>query len=133
MPEFTTVHLSPLPVASAPDGTDVRLLGALPGGSMAHFTLAPGKTSLAVAHRTVDEVWLFLAGRGEMWRRQDGREEIEPVAAGVSVTVPLGTAFQFRAFEGEPLVFVAITMPPWPGADEAFAVEGAWEPTVGIR
>ena len=37
---------------------------------MAHFELPPGETSTAVAHRTVEEVWFFLGGRGEMWRRQ---------------------------------------------------------------
>ncbi len=49
-----------------------------------------------------------------------------PVQAGVSLTIPLGTQFQFRATGHEPLTMVAITMPPWPGADEAYAVEGPW-------
>ena len=57
--------------AIAPDGSDVRVLLALAGGSMAHFELAPGETSIAVAHRTVEEIWFFLAGRGDMWRQQD--------------------------------------------------------------
>ena len=57
------------PVATAPDGTHVRILPTLAGGSFAHFVLAPGKTSLAVAHRTVEEIWYFLDGRGEIWRR----------------------------------------------------------------
>jgi mannose-6-phosphate isomerase-like protein (cupin superfamily) len=126
MTAFATTRLSPLPVATAPDGTDVRLLGALPSGSFAHFTLAAGATSLAVAHRTVEEIWYVVAGRGEVWRKQGGREEIVPVEAGVALTIPLGTAFQFRATSDEPLAFVAVTMPPWPGADEAFPVEGKW-------
>jgi len=28
---------------------------------------------------------------------------------------------------------VVVTMPPWPGSDEAYEVEGKWEPTVGKR
>ena len=130
MPDFVTTRLTPRPVATAPDGTAVRLLPALAGGSLAHFELAPGQVSAAVAHRTVEEIWYFLSGRGEMWRSQKGAEAIVPVDAGVSLTVPLGTACQFRALGDEPLVFLAITMPPWPGAAEAFRVEGAWEPTV---
>jgi mannose-6-phosphate isomerase-like protein (cupin superfamily) len=47
------------------------------------------------------------------------------------VTIPLGTHFQFRADPDAPLAFVAVTMPPWPGADEAFVVEGPWRATVG--
>ena len=54
----------------APDGSDVRVLLSLGGGSMAHFELAPGRVSAAVVHRTVEEIWYVLAGRGEMWRRK---------------------------------------------------------------
>lgn len=131
MPDFATTALPAEPVATAPDGTAVRILPVLDGGSLAHFELAAGQTSLAVAHRTVEEIWYFLSGCGEMWRKQYGREEVVPVEAGISLTVPLGTAFQFRALGDAPLVFLAITMPPWPGADEAYAVEGKWVPTVG--
>lgn len=130
MPEFATLPLPPDPVATAPDGTDVRPLLALPGGSFAHFELAAGTTSIAIQHRTVEEIWYFLGGRGEVWRCQGGREEITSIAAGVSISVPLGTAFQFRALGAAPLVFVAITMPPWPGSEEAYPVEGKWPPTV---
>ena len=55
------------------------------------------------------------------------------VEAGVSLTIPLGTAFQFRAADEAPLTFLAITMPPWPGAEEADRVEGRWSPTVAGR
>ena len=48
------------------------------------------------------------------------------VKPGVALTIPLGTHFQFRA-GAEGLSFVAVTMPPWPGAEEAFSVEGRWE------
>ena len=55
---------------------------------------------------------------------------IEALQPGTAVAIPLGTAFQFRAEAGAPLAFLAITMPPWPGMDEAVAVEGPWTPTV---
>lgn len=95
---------------------------------MAHFELGPGRTSLAVRHRTVEEIWFFLGGRGEMWRRQGSAEEIVPVDAGVCLTIPVGTEFQFRSFGYEPLAAIGMTMPPWPGDDEAIFVEGcaAW-------
>jgi mannose-6-phosphate isomerase-like protein (cupin superfamily) len=114
----------------AKDGSDVRALLRLRGGGMAHFELAPGQTSTAVTHRTVEEIWLFIRGRGEMWRRQNDREEIVPVEAGVCLTIPLGTHFQFRAFGYEALSAIGLTMPPWPGEGEATSVPSKWEPTV---
>ena len=116
--------------AVAPDGTAVRLLLSLAGGSMAHFELPAGAVSHAVTHRTVEEIWFVLSGRGSIWRRQDGLERTDPLAPGTSLTIPLGTAFQFRAEAGSPLTFVAITMPPWPGMDEALPAPGPWTPTV---
>jgi mannose-6-phosphate isomerase-like protein (cupin superfamily) len=115
------------PDALAPDGSAVRLLAALGGGSMAHFELPAGQTSLAVRHRTVEELWYFVGGRGEMWRRgPDGQEAVDAVEPGVSLDIPLGTSFQFRALGEEPLRAVGVTMPPWPGDDEAERVEGRW-------
>jgi mannose-6-phosphate isomerase-like protein (cupin superfamily) len=79
--------------ATAPDGTAVRLLLSLAGGSMAHFELPAGGVSHAVTHRTVEEIWFVLSGRGSIWRRQDGVERIDPLSPGTSLTIPLGTAF----------------------------------------
>jgi mannose-6-phosphate isomerase-like protein (cupin superfamily) len=116
------------PDAVAPDGSEVRLLTSLAGGSFAHFTLPAGATSLAVTHRTVEEIWYFVAGEGEIWRRLGENEAVTAVAPGISVTIPLGTHFQFRASPAAPQAFVAVTMPPWPGPDEAYPVEGPWRP-----
>jgi mannose-6-phosphate isomerase-like protein (cupin superfamily) len=116
--------------AVAPDGTAARMLLSLAGGSMAHFELPAGAVSHAVTHRTVEEIWFVLNGRGSIWRRQAGLERIDPLAPGTSLTIPLGTAFQFCADAGLPLAFVAITMPPWPGTDEALPATGPWTPTV---
>lgn len=127
---FEIKRLGANPDATAPDGTAVRLLLSLDGGSMAHFELPAGAVSHAVTHRTVEEIWYVVVGRGSLWRRSQGAERIEALAPGVAVTIPLGTEFQFRADEDGPLAFVAITMPPWPGMEEAAAVEGPWAPTV---
>jgi mannose-6-phosphate isomerase-like protein (cupin superfamily) len=55
------------------------------------------------------------------------------VSAGVCITIPLGTWFQFRAFGDEPLSAIGVTIPPWPGEAEAVAVDGPWQPTVSVR
>ena len=116
--------------AVAPDGSDVRLLLGLSGGGMAHFELPPGETSTPVTHMTVEEIWFFISGRGEMWRKTKGKGEIVPVDTGVCLTIPLGTHFQFRSFGEEPLAAIGVTMPPWPGEGEALIVEGAWTATL---
>jgi len=132
MSEFETGRLPELPDVAAPDGSDVRMLLGLGGGGMAHFQLAPGETSVAVTHRTVEEIWYVVEGEGEMWRRQGEREEVTPLSAGTCLTIPLGTTFQFRATGEVPLSAVAVTMPPWPGEDEAVVASGRWTPTVGV-
>ena len=114
----------------APDGSDVRVLLGLNAGGMAHFELAPNQVSKAVTHQNVEEIWFFVSGRGQMWRKQDGQASIVDVVPGVCLTIPLGTHFQFRSIGGEPLTAVGVTMPPWPGASEALVVEGQWTPTV---
>jgi len=121
------MRLPAAPDVTAPDGSDVRVLLRLERGSMAHFELAPGRTSRAVAHRTVDEIWFVLGGTGEMWRKQDERSEIVRLEAGVCLSIPAGTHFQFRATGGESLAVLGITMPAWPGPNEAYAVEGEWD------
>lgn len=126
---FHTKPFPHQPDVTAPDGSDVRVLLALTGGSMAHFELAAGRTSLAVAHRTVDEIWYFLEGLGVMWRRLGVQEEAVRVEAGVCISIPCGTHFQFRSLGSGPLKAVAVTMPPWPGEKEAYAVQGIWKPT----
>ena len=68
----------------------------------------------------------MLAGSGEIWRRQGEEETVTALAPGVSLSIPLGTHFQFRCTGGEALDIVIVTMPPWPGMDEAVRVEGHW-------
>lgn len=130
MTDFATMSVPSVRDAMAPDGSEVKVLLGLAGGGMAQFELGPGKVSKAVAHRTVEEIWYILSGMGEMWRRQGARSEVVELAPGTCLTIPLGTAFQFRTLGPEPLVAIAVTMPPWPGDGEAFEVEGAWEASV---
>ena len=129
MSAFSTMRLPAAPTLLAPDGSDVRVLLGSAAGGMAHFELAAGKTARAMTHRTVEEIWFVLSGRGEMWRRQGGREEIVALEPGVCLNIPLGTDFQFRASSTEGVAAVAITMPPWPGEDEAVPVTGPWSAT----
>jgi len=130
MTDFTTRPLPEAPDVLAPDGSEVRLLAGLPAGSMAHFSLAPGAVAKAVQHRTVEEIWFVVSGAGEMWRRQGSREEIATLTPGLSLTIPVGTAFQFRAAPDQALGIVGVTMPPWPGPEEAVAADGPWVATV---
>lgn len=130
MTPFDTKQLPAERSAVAPDGSDVRILLGLNGGGMAHFELPPNQISKAVTHRTVDEIWYFVGGRGQMWRMQDRESNIVDVFPGVCLTIPLGTHFQFRSFGDEPLAAIGVTMPPWPGEGEAVLVPGEWEPTI---
>ena len=123
---FVTRHRSESPDVMAPDGSEVRVLAHGSRGSMAQFTLPPGAVSKAVAHHTVEELWLVMKGQGRMWRKHGADEETVELRPGVSIAIPVGTHFQFRNDGHEPLDCVGVTMPPWPGMDEAHEVEGAW-------
>ena len=130
MTSFVTRNLAAEPDAMAPDGSQVRILASSARGSMAHFKLPPGAVSKAVVHKTVEEVWYIASGRGRMWRKLGAAEEITELAAGVSLAIPVGAHFQFRCDGSAPLEAVGVTMPPWPGTDEAYEVEGTWPASV---
>ena len=127
-PGFGTKELPAEPTVAAPDGSHVRELLSLPSGSAAHFELAPGAVSRAGRHCTVDEIWFILAGRGEMWRRDGGREEVVSLQLDLCLTTPVGTSFQFRTIGDSPLSAFAVTMPPWHAGsgDEWREVAGHW-------
>ena len=128
---FDTCQLPEHADDTAPDGSEVRVLLRLAGGGMAHFRLPGGRTSIAVHHRSVEEIWYVVAGQGELWRQRGPLESIQPLTAGVCVSIPLGTRFQFRALGDAPLDIIGMTVPPWPGADEAVPGPGRWEPNPG--
>jgi mannose-6-phosphate isomerase-like protein (cupin superfamily) len=118
----------------APDGSQVRLLASGSYGGMAHFELGAGETSIAQRHRTVEEIWFVLEGLGQMWRDPiDGPARVIDMRPGVSLAIPVGTHFQFRNTGRVPLTVIGVTMPPWPGPQEAVEVDGVWEPTIPAR
>jgi mannose-6-phosphate isomerase-like protein (cupin superfamily) len=130
MSRLITRPMSSAPDAIAPDGSEVRVLAATKNAGMAHFTLPPRQISRAVTHRTVEEIWCFVRGEGRMWRQLGEDQNTVVVVTGTSISIPTGTRFQFRCDTDEPLEAVAVTLPPWPGPDEALPVQGPWKPTV---
>ena len=110
----------------APDQSEVRPLLEVTRGGMSHCTLPPGGVSLAVRHKTIEELWYVIGGRGEIWRRLGDDEDVVEMTPGTSVSIPTGAHFQFRTTGDEPLTFVIATMPPWPGMDEAERVDDHW-------
>ena len=125
-----TRRITEAPDAIAPDGLEVRVLGSLARGALAEFRLAPFATGRAVAHRTIEEIWVFTSGKGRLWRKRAEMEEVTEVRPGVAIVIPAGTHFQLRSESAEPLIAIAATMPPWPGDGEADPVAGVWAPTV---
>ena len=118
---------------TAPDGSAVRLLLTEAHGatrcSMVEVSIPAGAVSRPVRHRAVEEVWYIIAGRGRVWRCPPDLPVAEAapvaVAAGDAIVIPTGWAFQFAADgNGDSdsaggLRFICVTMPPWPGMDEA--------------
>lgn len=127
-------------VIMAPDGSEVRVLLTKEHGatrcSMVEVNLAPGEISRPVRHRTVEEAWYVVEGSGEVWRCPPDRaiESTFPVkvSPGHALIIPTGWAFQFRAVTQEGLRFICVTMPAWPGMNEAVDVPegGLWPPTL---
>jgi len=124
-----SLHQRHLPEAFdviAPDGSEIRLLSSTERASMVHCSLPPGGISKAVSHCSVDELWYFLSGSGQVWRKFGQHEETIEARPGLSLNIPLGTTFQFYNNGSEPLCFVIVTIPPWPGENEAILQPGRW-------
>lgn len=129
MGALASLKAAAAPVVTAPDGSRVRVLLATPAASTALFELDPGQVAAAVVHATVDELWFVHAGRGRLWRAREGVEEITELEPGLSLAIPCGTRFQFRAAADAGLVVLGVTLPAWPGPQEARPVAGPWEHT----
>ena len=121
-------HRSVNPDVTAPDGSEIRLLidhrHSAVGASMVEVTLPAGQVSRPMYHRTVEEVWYLLQGSGQVWRCPPGVAEPSlvpplPVEQGDALVIPTGWRFQFSADESSDLRFLCVTMPPWPGDQEA--------------
>lgn len=118
------------PDAKSPAGADIRFIMDGKTGNMIHSTVPPGQTNRATVHKTVSEFWHVLDGKGEIWRQDGAEERITALVPGTSIDIPVGTAFQYRNTGTDPLKFICISMPPWPGDDEASYLEGAWAPSI---
>lgn len=116
--------------AKSPAGAGIRYLMNGATGNMIHSTVPPMQINRAAVHSTVSEFWYVLEGDGEIWRKDEAEERVTRLFPGVSVDIPVGTAFQYRNIGDEPLKFICITMPPWPGDHEASHLRGKWEPSV---
>lgn len=115
----------------APDTSQVTLLGSEPAGSLALCELAPANVSVPVRHRSVEELWYVLSGRGIISRRQGPTEPfLDELQAGDCVDIGTGLTFQFRCTSQDPLRMVLLTLPCWPGADEAILAPelATWPP-----
>lgn len=124
---FETKQLSAQHNYLAPDGSKIRLLPEVSGGGLAHCTLPNGALSKATAHRTVEEIWYCISGMGQVWRKLGDVEEVVDFLAGIGLTIPKGTSFQFRNTGDDPLCFLIATIPRWPGEQEAMPVSGYWK------
>jgi mannose-6-phosphate isomerase-like protein (cupin superfamily) len=93
--------------------------------AMAHHELADGEVTASIRHRTVEQLWHVLSGRGELWRTIEGEARVDVLGPGDSVCVRPGVSFQLRALDG-PLRAVVASAPSAPGPGEAVAVPGRW-------
>ena len=124
----------------APDGSEIRLLAGegerATAASLCQVALGPHQASRPVWHRTVEEVWYFLEGEGQVWRcppdMEPGAAEPVSVRPGDALVIPARWYFQFRSTGERTLRFLCYTSPPWPGAAEAQPCPqgGRWPPTV---
>ena len=117
------------PDARSPAGAEIRYLIDGASGNMIHSTVPPGQVNRATIHATVSEFWHVLSGEGQIWRRDSTGAETTTLVAGVTIDIPVGTAFQYRCSGTEPLQFLCISMPRWPGDHEATVLDGPWTPT----
>jgi mannose-6-phosphate isomerase-like protein (cupin superfamily) len=110
----------------APDGSEIyRLVDGTKGG-LCQCILPAGATGKATSHKTVEELWFFLEGRGEVYRRGINDNKELPVGPGMSLVIPSATVFQFRNTGEVPLKFLIATMPVWPGEQESNKEVGIW-------
>ncbi|MFQ6029130.1 MAG: cupin domain-containing protein [Dehalococcoidia bacterium] len=124
-------HRAELPDAIAPDGSEIRLLidqrHQARGASMVEVVLPPGGVSRPVWHQQVEEIWYILEGRGQVWRCPPDTDPntMAPVSVGPgdALTIPTRWRFQFGANPEAALRFLCVTLPPWPGPEEAQPAE----------
>ena len=107
------------PDYQAPDGSRFWVITQTGQAGIGHCELPPGAVSISARHQTVEEIWQFTHGRGQVRRVENGEETVVNVSKGFVLIVRPNVEFQFRTIGTEPLQFFVITTPPWPGAHEA--------------
>ena len=131
-PQLLIGHKSSVPDGTAPDGSEIRLLvdrrHSARQASLCEVTLPAEQVSRPVWHRTVEEIWYFVEGSGQVWRCPPGVDPksvpSEPVGPGDALVIPTEWQFQFCADAAGPLRFLCYTSPSWPGPEEAQPVDG---------
>jgi mannose-6-phosphate isomerase-like protein (cupin superfamily) len=103
------------------DGSTIRVLldaeiAAARNQSLAEATLDPGQATERHYHRETEEIYVILAGSGEM--EVDG--ERERVGAGDAVLIAPRAWHQIRADGGEELRFLCCCAPPYRHEDTFF-------------
>lgn len=130
-PGFATARLPEIFAEVAQDGSRYDGLLGTAHGWLSDCSLPSGGVTRAVRHRAHDEIWFVRAGRGQVWRAAAGREEVLDAGVGTCLTIPAGTAFQFRTVGPQPFRFLILQAPPWPdeSSEPALAhVDGPWTP-----
>lgn len=128
-PAFPIAKLTPGAKRIGPCGSELRDLATCSRGGLTHCILHPGCVSRAIRHSTADLLWYVVSGRGEVWRRHDGTEQVDFLEPATSVAIPCGTAFQFRVLGEQPLIIVIATLPFEAGAEDSAAAPGPWVPS----
>ena len=116
---ITVYDIDDVRPGQAPDGSMVWALGSEAAGGIAICKLPPANTSTPAMHRTVEEIWYVMSGQGEISRRQNTLDPfVDQLMPSTCVDIGLGLTFQFRCI-GKELVMVLLTIPCWPGPQEA--------------
>jgi mannose-6-phosphate isomerase-like protein (cupin superfamily) len=103
------------------DGSTIRvLLDARLGGarnqSLAEATLEPGQATQRHYHADTEEIYVILAGKGDM--EVDG--DRSRVAPGDAILIPPGAWHQLRADESAELRILCCCAPPYRDEDTFF-------------
>ncbi|MGH3033203.1 MAG: cupin domain-containing protein [Gaiellaceae bacterium] len=106
------------------DGSQIRvLLDARLGGaakqSLAEATLAPGEATDRHYHARTEEIYVVLAGSGEM----EVEGERRAVGSGDAILIPAGARHQIRAAAAAELRFLCCCAPPYADEDTFFEEE----------
>jgi mannose-6-phosphate isomerase-like protein (cupin superfamily) len=113
-------HVSPAGVA------EIRLLPSFEQGELAHARARAGRPSRAARLSGIGEMFYVLTGKGELWRKTGGLEDVTPLVPGRSVSLLPEIEYQYRAVDG-PLDFLVFTAPRWQRENWHEAEHSNWD------